>query len=89
MQTYEQELTPDSWVEILGGADNIYFDITTGSDHVLLTFTESVDAPALDAPAVPVRSWPHGHDFAGGGYGAGQFIWARSASSVFDIVVVR
>jgi hypothetical protein len=89
MQTYEQALTDAAWVEILGGETSLYLDILTSKD-CLLNFGESDTAPALDAPAVRVQSWPHGFDFAISGVPLGQKIWARAlGTTVVELVVVR
>ena len=88
MNTYEQVLTPDAWVEVLGGKTTLAIDLMA-QGAIAMTFTESADVPPIDAPFVRVESFAHGGDYYGSGLKYGQHIWVRALSGVMKIVVAR
>ena len=89
MIAYEATLTDGAWTELLGGLTNLNIDIKEARG-MALTFTESADTPAIDAPFVEVLSYPHGFDYASSGMQPNQRVWGRALKDdEINIVVVR
>jgi len=85
MQTFEQALDLETWVEVLDGGSELYFDASSSRD-VSLHFSESGTPPASDAVSVPVKTWPSSWDFSTSGLRSGtQRIWARGNGKIVGI----
>lgn len=87
MQTLEFNLGRQ-WAEVLGG-NNAFSMQVKSAGNVELHFNDSDTAPASDAPAVYIESYPPQWDFACQSQTGQARVWARAAGDYAQIVVVR
>ena len=78
-------LAPDAWTQV-AQHPNILLDVEQ-SATILVHLNESNTAPALDAPAFQVQSWPAAFDFFLTGLSGATRVWARGRDGAVSVVV--
>lgn len=82
MNTFEQVLTDDAWVEVLNGGDFIAFDLLA-SKSIECLMTETADIPDPTEKGNSVVSWSSDWDFSASGLTAGvQRVWLKGNNTV-------
>jgi hypothetical protein len=88
MQTQRVGISDDAWVELTQGSLVLLVEGGT-SGSFLVHFSNTLDQPAVDAPAHRVQTFQAPLDFAQFGLNAGQRVWARSFVGAAFVVVTR
>lgn len=88
MQTVAVDLVAGEWAEILNGNNALALQVET-ANNVRLHFNDSADAPALDAPAILVQSFPPRWDFECQNQIGQARVWARADATPARVIVVR
>ncbi len=88
MQTQRVEISPSEWTEIAHGSENVLMDIGIAED-VLMHFSNTDNAPDIDAPAHRINSWTRPFDLERMGMVSGQRVWVKSIKEAGYIVVTR
>jgi hypothetical protein len=82
MQTFETQLNPSEWTEILQGKEMLVFDIVSATT-VEVYFSETSIAPKLSLKGNKVASWGKDWDFTARLLTPGvQRIWARGTTAI-------
>jgi len=85
VKTFELDLNPNEWLEVLKGGHFLAFDLVA-SATVQMLFTEGTATPAPSTKGNDVSSWGENWDFSATNMVLGeQCIWVKGAGIIRGI----